>query len=60
MEKQIGQNLRELRISHGLKPMNVSLSLNIDESTIYKIEGGTLKSWGKYIRPTRALRQANG
>ena len=49
MEKQIGQKLRELRISHGLKPMNVSLSLNIDESTIYKIEGGTLKSWGKYI-----------
>ncbi len=49
MEKQIGQKLRELRESKGLKPMNVAGPLNIDESTLYKIENGTNKSWGKYL-----------
>lgn len=49
MEKQIGQKLRELRESKGLKPLNIAGQLNIDESTLYKIENGTNKSWGKYL-----------
>jgi transcriptional regulator with XRE-family HTH domain len=49
MEKQIGQKLRELRENQGLKPMNVANQLKIDESTLYKIENGTNKSWGKYL-----------
>lgn len=49
MEKEIGQKLRNLRESKGLKPMNVASQLSIDESTLYKIENGTNKSWGKYL-----------
>jgi len=49
MEKQIGQKLRELREHKGLKPLNVASQLKIDESTLYKIENGRNKSWGKYL-----------
>ncbi|MCE2962819.1 MAG: helix-turn-helix transcriptional regulator [Chitinophagales bacterium] len=49
MEKQIGQKLRDIRVNQGLKPMNVASQLKIDESTLYKIENGTNKSWGKYL-----------
>lgn len=49
MEKQILRRLKELRYEKGEKPIIIAQHLNIDESTLYKIENGTIKSWSKYL-----------
>jgi transcriptional regulator with XRE-family HTH domain len=49
MEKQILRRLREIRYEKGEKPIMIAQHLNIDESTLYKIESGKIKSWSKYL-----------
>lgn len=55
MEKEISKKLKELREKRNLEPLVVAEHLNIDISTLKKMESGTYGSWNKYLFDLLAL-----
>ena len=55
-KKQIGQNLRQLRISRGLKQNELAEKVNVEDKTISRIEvGGNYPSFSLLVKIAEVL-----
>lgn len=51
MEKEILAKLKKLREEKGVRPMELAVHLDIDESAYNRMENGVNNTWGKYLLP---------
>ena len=51
MEKEILAKLKKLREEKGVRPTELAVYLDIDESAYNRMENGVNNTWGKYLLP---------
>ena len=51
MEKEILAKLKKLREEKGVRPLELAVHLDIDESAYNRMENGVNNTWGKYLLP---------
>ena len=51
MEKEILAKLKKLREERGVRPTELAVYLDIDESAYNRMENGVNNTWGKYLLP---------